>query len=120
MGIKGGKPKSHGLLPEVPKFVHHFGIVGPNNPPPAFQSKFQCCEEDADPIQSGRQEDQTQWCHKAQEKGLARCSLLASSEPKVATELTPLSKFSISVRVESESSPPPFSGKRGQDRGGGR
>jgi hypothetical protein len=33
------------------------------HPLSAFQSKFQCCKEDANLIQSGRQDDQTQWCH---------------------------------------------------------
>ncbi len=48
-------------------------------------------------------------------EGLVRCSSSVSSEPTATIGSTPPSEF----RVESELSPPPFSGKRTQDGEGG-
>jgi hypothetical protein len=89
------------------------------HPTPAFRSKFQCHKEDADPIQSRRQDNQKQLCHKVHKKGLAPCSSLASSEPAATTGSMPMSKFTTSVQVESELSLSPFSGERRQDGKGG-
>jgi hypothetical protein len=67
------------------------------HPPLKFCSKFQCPEEDANPIQSGRQDNQMQWCHEVHKNGLACCSLSAYSEPAVITRSMPPSKFSTSI-----------------------